>query len=147
MRPPDDPEVAAWLGKARDDLEAAAALATHTPHLEAIICFHYQQAAEKQLKALLVAAERAVPRTQDLDLLVREIEPDLAEIRSIRDSATLLKGYAVLPRYPTFAAVGSTGALVREARTAVDSIAAVVERALGANLGRPPRIPDQPHGA
>ena len=54
---------------------------------------------------------------------------------------------SLLPRYPTFAAVGSTGALVREARTAVDSIAAVVERALGANLGRPPRIPDQPHGA
>ncbi|MBN1606248.1 MAG: HEPN domain-containing protein [Polyangiaceae bacterium] len=58
MRPPEDPEVSAWVAKAAEDLRASNVLAQHAPHLENIIAFHCQQAAEKLLKALLVAVDR-----------------------------------------------------------------------------------------
>ena len=51
MRPPEDPEVAAWLAKAGEDSRAAAVLAQHAPHLESIISFHCQQSAEKTFLA------------------------------------------------------------------------------------------------
>ena len=39
MRPPDDPEIGAWLSKAADDLRAADILFESDPGLEGIICF------------------------------------------------------------------------------------------------------------
>lgn len=105
MRPPDDPEVAAWLTKANEDLRAATVLLEHAPSLDAVICFHCQQTAEKALKALFVALNHPPPRTHDLDRLVALLIPDLPVLDRVRDAATFLKAFAVLPRYPAFHAL------------------------------------------
>ena len=69
MKRRNDPEVDAWLVKADGDLRMARfALTTKDPLLDQA-CFHSQQAVEKALKAPLVAAEQAVPKTHDLLLL------------------------------------------------------------------------------
>jgi HEPN domain-containing protein len=106
MRPPDDPEVAAWLSKAGDDIRAANILLAQDPRLEGIICFLCQQAVEKLLKALFVSEQRDVPRTHDLDVLVTNLLDRHPSLEAVRDSATFLKGFAVIPRYLAFMDTG-----------------------------------------
>jgi HEPN domain-containing protein len=131
MRRPDDPELASWLQKAREDVEAVQTLSMHAPHLENVICFHCQQAAEKLLKALAVALDRPVPHTHDLDVLVTELLPVFPALLELRNAATLLKAHAVLPRYPVLLDPAvPPGAEARDARTALDAIQDVVSRIL-----------------
>lgn len=68
--PPDDPqreEARRWLAKAAEDLTAARLLARED--VLAPAAFHIQQALEKLLKALLVAAAQDVRKTHDLESL------------------------------------------------------------------------------
>ena len=58
-----------WLAAADDDLRAARLLAESDEIGPEIACFHAQQAAEKALKAMLIAAWEDVPRSHDLDRL------------------------------------------------------------------------------
>jgi HEPN domain-containing protein len=131
MRRLEDPELSAWVAKAAEDLRAASVLAEHAPHLESIISFHCQQAAEKYLKALFVALDREPPRTHDLDGLVGALLPDFEILAPVRDAATFLKAFAVLPRYPVFLDPGlPAGAQSTRARQA----AAAIEQAVSSIL-------------
>ena len=73
-RAPPDPfqweEARLWLAKAAEDLAVA-----HLPIREEFVfpaSFHAQQALEKLLKALLVAAAQDIRRTHDIDDLALE---------------------------------------------------------------------------
>jgi HEPN domain-containing protein len=104
MRRRDDPEVDAWLAKAKGDLKMAElAWAADTPLWDQA-CFHAQQCAEKSLKALLVAAELEVPRTHDLVALVDRLKRVWEDIECLANAAGLLSHYGVAPRYPSFLA-------------------------------------------
>jgi len=79
-----------WLGKARTGLTLASVVLEQGPDMDAwVCCFHAQQAAEKALKAVLVARgveppfihnlvalQALLPEELDLGVLV----PDLAEL-------------------------------------------------------------------
>lgn len=88
-----------WLRHARSDL--ALARVQNTPEiLRESLCFHAQQAAEKALKAVLVAHALAFPRTHNLGVLLDLLSttrPLPAEIQA----ADILTEYAVSSRYPT----------------------------------------------
>jgi predicted nucleotidyltransferase len=62
--------------------------------------FHYQQAVEKLLKALLQELGTAVPRTHDLEVLLDLLLPHDASLASLRRHLTSLGRYAVEYRYP-----------------------------------------------
>ena len=103
MRPPEEVRrhhVRQWWRKAEEDFGVAEhLLAEDTPFL-ASIGFHAQQAAEKLLKAILVARQIEFPKTHDLgellDLVVAA-EPGLPDsLREIVD----LNAYSVTVRYP-----------------------------------------------
>ena len=88
-----------WLRHARSDL--ALARVQNTPEiLRESLCFHAQQAAEKALKAVLVAQTISFPRTHNLgvllDLLATALQPP-ADIQA----ADILTEYAVSSRYPS----------------------------------------------
>ena len=55
-----------WLGFAAMDLDSAQFLLGMQPVPVEIICYHCEQAAEKLLKAVLVAADVEPPKTHDL---------------------------------------------------------------------------------
>jgi HEPN domain-containing protein len=101
------PEAAAWLAKARSDLAAARFLRRNPDLPLDIAAFHYQQAAEKAIKGLLVEHGIVPPRSHDLrDLLGRlpvpgERDPDVADD---------LNPFAVLTCYPGFGAPARPGA-------------------------------------
>ncbi len=87
-----------WLRHARSDLALAKTRSVPEVLLESL-CFHAQQAAEKALKAVLVARAIPFPRTHNLgallDLLANALQPP-AEIQA----ADILTDYAVSSRYP-----------------------------------------------
>lgn len=83
---------------ARSDL----ALARRSPEPDVLpetLCFHAQQAAEKALKAVLIRASVAPPKTHDLALLLKLVParyPPLPDPVAVAE----LTGYAVAARYP-----------------------------------------------
>jgi HEPN domain-containing protein len=87
-----------WLRHAYSDL----ALASITPSSQILLeqlCFHAQQAAEKALKAILIACDVAVPRTHNLRTLFDLLPTDIPVPSDIQESAGL-SDYAIASRYP-----------------------------------------------
>lgn len=89
-----------WVAKAENDLLNADnnLNAEHIPF--DTVCFHCQQAAEKFLKAYLVANGQTPPFTHDLLLLLERVLPLSSEADDLRDTLALLMPYAVEIRYP-----------------------------------------------
>jgi HEPN domain-containing protein len=86
------------LNRARSNLERAAA---RTPHcyLEDL-CLDAQQAAEKAIKAVLLARRVKFPYVHDLDELLGLVRENGIEIPSTVGPAGLLSRYAFSTRYP-----------------------------------------------
>jgi len=96
----DDPRE--WLALAVADLAAAKLLVVHSQHsVVRLGCFHIQQAAEKALKAVLVANGVNPPRTHDIGRLLRlcSRDADLDLLYEPLDSTTY---FAVEIRYGDF---------------------------------------------
>ena len=95
--PPDDPRE--WLNRAKSNL-AIARNRIPGAYLEDL-CFEAQQAAEKSIKARLIARDINFPYVHDLALLLSLLEEDGECLPdAVRQSATLTP-YAVFTRYPT----------------------------------------------
>ena len=93
--------------------------------LRAPICFHAQQCVEKYLKAWLQEANLRVPRTHNLNALLRLIGPTHPEWRAWRTDFKKFKTHAVEVRYETFATAADVEHAVRictEVRTAIRTV-------------------------
>ena len=124
MKPLDHADVLPWQELARADL-AMADLALADPHSTAamygLVCFHAQQAAEKSLKAALIAADRPAPRTHSLVLLLDTCAgPTAAPDETLR-AAAALNEYGIGPRYPG-SYPPATLAQARAARADADAV-------------------------
>jgi HEPN domain-containing protein len=94
------PEALDWARKADADLAAARRLAQGLPPLPDQLGFFCQQAAEKYLKASLIAFGQIPPRTHDVDVLVElcaAIDPVFDQLQSVVEGLT---EFAVIFRYP-----------------------------------------------
>jgi HEPN domain-containing protein len=93
-------EPSKWLTFAEEDLAAARRLIGDQELPPRLACFHAQQAAEKALKAALVAADTPFPRTHDLLALFALVS---YELRSDLDEVDLsqLEPWVVDARYPS----------------------------------------------
>ncbi len=87
-----------WLRHARSDLAYATA-PRPLDGLPETLCFHAQQAAEKSIKAVLVARRVPVPRTHNLKTLLEVLPPSFL-VPSEVEEAVGLTDYAVVTRYP-----------------------------------------------
>ena len=96
----DSTDPMAWVNYARSDLALASMDPPSGVYLE-LLCYHAQQAAEKALKAVVLAySDLNVPRTHDiaqLSTMVRDLgpTPPLSTMAAPR-----LTQYAVITRYP-----------------------------------------------
>src|SRR3954463_15633922 len=94
--PPDDPRE--WLNRARSNLLRAQETLPGV-YLEDL-CFDAQQAAEKAVKAVLIARGVTFPPIHDLaGLLTILVQSDEAIPPTIADAARLTR-FAVITRYP-----------------------------------------------
>jgi HEPN domain-containing protein len=90
-----------WVDKAEADYAAALLMRrSRRKYSRDIVCFHLQQCVEKYLKARLVEANIAFPKTHDLERLL-----DLALVvepmwEALRPTMASITDFAVEIRYP-----------------------------------------------
>ena len=99
-----------WLSYAEDDFRAAEYLnnGSFHPKLYNIICYHYQQAAEKAAKGLIVYYKRpgGMAKVHDIDFQLRQIKNIVKDDKGVivtdelLDIASDLSTYASELRYP-----------------------------------------------
>ena len=87
-----------YLVLAHDDLNAARILVrTPTPYHNA--CFHAQWAAEKALKAVLLADGTHFPKAHDIEFLIDLVRQKRSDLPSFAESAAVLDQYNSDARY------------------------------------------------
>lgn len=131
MSRPDSGNAGEWLTYARSDL-ALAELSHPSGVLLESLCFHAQQAAEKAIKAVLIANGIRPAHTHDIDVLIAALENVIDVPAGVR-AAGVLAQYAVLSRYP-----GDFGEVdedewrtsAKQARLAVEWAAGVIDTSL-----------------
>lgn len=87
-----------WLQYANSDLELARISKPQNVLFETL-CFHAQQAAEKAIKALLIAKKITFPKTHSIRMLLDLLPPEVKQPPELQESA-ILTDYAVISRYP-----------------------------------------------
>ncbi len=87
-----------WLRYAYSDLGLARVRRPSKVLLEGL-CFHAQQAAEKALKAVLIAKGVPPPKTHNIRTLLDLLPQDVIVPQDVEDAASLTD-YAVMSRYP-----------------------------------------------
>ncbi|MBA3426884.1 MAG: HEPN domain-containing protein [Rubrobacter sp.] len=117
-------ETGRWIRFAREDLEIAE-LILEQGSVPRAACFNAQQAAEKALKALLIARDKDFPKTHELFGLSRLLPEDF-DVGVTDEELVSLGKWAVQPRYP-----GDLPDATREdARAAVKQARVIFETAL-----------------
>lgn len=117
-----------WVEKAEGDFSTARRelRVRKSPNFDAV-CFHAQQCAEKYVKGLLQERAAPIPRTHNLEALVRPLLRTNPSLSALIPSLRTLGAYAVETRYP-----GRTcdRGMAREALTHCETIRAGVRKIL-----------------
>lgn len=88
-----------WIQKAEEDYGFASLSIEYTDYL-AQVCFHFQQSAEKYLKAFIVARKldfRPVHNLLELLAICRHADPDIKELD---EACRFLNPFYIDTRYP-----------------------------------------------
>ncbi len=121
---------AAWVAKAEADLlNIDNNLAAQDVPWDTV-CFHAQQAAEKFLKAFLVARGEKPPRTHDLVALLGRCADHDGELQALADDCQRPTAYAVGARCP----LDLSGSLDEDDGRAMNAAARKVRKAILARL-------------
>jgi HEPN domain-containing protein/predicted nucleotidyltransferase len=120
----DDRDAATWLRYAEEDLTAAQRMVEGRGWAPRIACFHAQQAAEKALKAVLVAQGIPLQHTHNLELL-RDLVPEGLRASRIEANLKRLSEWAIVARYPG----AEPGATQSDAQEALATARELVEAA------------------
>jgi len=89
-----------WLAKAADDFAFARVNLEEGKPFYAQICFHFHQAAEKYLKAYIVAHDLNFRKLHDLPLLLRICTAHDPAADCLRAACEFLSAFYVETRYP-----------------------------------------------
>ncbi len=89
---------ARWLKLAESDFAGAEVLVTNNTNLQGA-CFHCQQAAEKSLKAWLIAHDTPFPKEHDLERVIELCASLAPGFKELSTEAMALTPYAVKLRY------------------------------------------------
>lgn len=116
-------ETRRWFEKAMEDRRMAAIALGADPPLLDPSGFHCQQAAEKLLKGLLVAAALTIPKTHDLERLASLVMPAYPQLAGLVDRLTSLTPWGTATRYPDLdTELGLTAEDISEAPTSIDAL-------------------------
>ena len=89
-----------WLEKADEDFEFARLNLQEKKPFYAQICFHFHQAAEKYLKAYIIAHELEFLKIHDLSMLLRICLSKDPSLEKLREACEYLNAFYVETRYP-----------------------------------------------
>ena len=128
-----DDAIPIWLEYADGDLTTAEFLyEKQWPRQLEIICYHCQQAGEKAVKALYLAAEipGGIPKKHDLWFLLEQIKGQVVVPENILEAAEELDPYSIIVRYPSENRVDDdlTKKALKQARLIVDWAKTEIEK-------------------
>ena len=90
-----------WLQFAKDDFDYGQdSLKSFEDKYTGMVAYHFQQSAEKSLKAFLVFNGKVVPKTHNLILLLESCAELNIEFQKLRKQASQLNPFSVQTRYP-----------------------------------------------
>src|SRR5438105_9698468 len=92
--------LASWVAVATADMELAIHASSDIGKFKEAICYHSQQAAEKFLKAVIIARHKRPPRTHDLSELVRFLRKIPLDLPDLEAETEFLTPFAWRGRYP-----------------------------------------------
>ena len=96
----DPTVVREWLAKADDDYNFAKITLAEGNQYYSQICFHFQQAAEKYLKAFIVAYDLEFEKIHNLIALLKICGKKDASLLSLMEQCELLNTAYIDTRYP-----------------------------------------------
>jgi HEPN domain-containing protein len=118
-----DPKVVAeWITKADEDFEFARINLEENKPFFSQICFHFHQAAEKYLKAYIVANDLEFKKIHDLPVLLKFCTARLPELKSILEECKFLNRYYIDTRYPVHWPTHYTQKEASKAKSAANKI-------------------------
>jgi HEPN domain-containing protein len=89
-----------WLAKAEEDFKFAVHSLKESAEYLSPICFHFQQAAEKYLKAFIVAHDLEFRKIHDLGELLRVCSEKDQSLAGLKDDCAALTDFYIEARYP-----------------------------------------------
>ncbi|MFA5800123.1 MAG: HEPN domain-containing protein [Candidatus Peribacteraceae bacterium] len=115
-----------WIEKAREDFGFAAGSLEDESEFFAQICFHFQQAAEKYLKAYVVKFDLEFKKIHDLMELLDICRAHSPLLDDLQEHCIFLNRFYIFTRYPvhwdsTFTKQDALGAM-QAAKAIADSI-------------------------
>ena len=119
-----------WLKKADDDFRFAEANLKGGSEFYAQICFHFQQAAEKYLKAFIVGKGLAFDKVHDLVHLLKTCSGFEPVFAALKEDCILLSTAYIETRYPVHWPTDYTKESTEQSRTAAANIAQMVRTQL-----------------
>lgn len=94
------------------------------------ICFHFQQAAEKYLKAFIVAKKLRFEKIHDLEVLRKICLAENSLFKNIEEECIFLTDFYIEARYPAIIPVSHTRVETEKARNAAKKIGNLVKSLL-----------------
>jgi HEPN domain-containing protein len=89
-----------WLVKAEEDFRFAKIVLTEEKEYYDQICFHFQQSAEKYLKAFIIANHLGFEKTHDLPLLLQKCIGKDPAFAALKNNCGYLTAFYIQARYP-----------------------------------------------
>lgn len=126
----DPAVVKEWLHKADEDFRFAEANLREESEFYAQLCFHFQQAAEKYLKAYIIGMNLTFDRVHDLVRLLKTCSAHSPEFGELTEECILLNTAYIETRYPVHWPTDYTFETAQEACRAAEKIAEMVRKGL-----------------
>ena len=117
-----------WVKKADEDLEFAAVNLNEGRTFYPQICFHFHQAAEKYLKAFIIAHDLEFRRIHDLPVLLGICSAEDSTLEELRDACEYLNAFYVETRYPVYWPTSFSREEATRAFEAADQISTVIKK-------------------
>jgi HEPN domain-containing protein len=125
-----DPQlVREWINKADEDYGFAVSVIEESPYYSQI-CFHFYQAAEKYLKAHIIAHDLQFQKIHDLPVLLKICMQKNPELQLVLDDCKFLNRYYIDARYPVHWPTSYDKEEAHKARVAAKHIHDAIKNAL-----------------
>ncbi|WP_298434401.1 HEPN domain-containing protein [Geobacter sp.] len=115
-----------WLDKADEDFRFAEANLWEGSEFFSQICFHFQQAAEKYLKAYIIGKGLAFDKVHDLVRLLKTCSAHESAFAGLKEDCILLNAAYIETRYPVHWPTSYTKETAEQAHAAALNIAKTV---------------------
>jgi HEPN domain-containing protein len=120
-----------WLKMADDDFLFAETNLKGGSEFYAQICFHFQQAAEKYLKAYIIAKDLSFEKVHDLVHLLKTCSAYEPALAALKEDCILLNTAYIETRYPVHWPTSFSRETAEQSHIAAVNIARMVRNHLG----------------